>query len=236
MDYSTYRALQTSPEFAPGWLLRPRGAAWLAASGGLRDDVLDRLKAAVSLRFATRAPADGLARLGDERVLERSTTDTDATYAARLVDAWNLWHYAGTPFGLLRALYDQGYTGAYLETTGGAEFSLAGTDVEDLVEFELPAGSWACFATDEHWASFAVYFHVNPWGAGVTPAVNDPRVEQIRRLVRTWKPSFAVCTGIFVENAAESWGWPAAHPEAPDSGTWGDAGTWGGATVLRYEP
>lgn len=243
-DFGSYRELMRSPENSPGWLLRPRGAAWLSAVGVLKDGELERLKAAIKLRFATKAPPDGLARLGEDRVIERGPTDTDATYAARLVDAWNSWKFGGTPFGLLTALREAGfggdpaYPGPRLEIVNGHQFhlDLAG----ELVDTPLRSGLWSCHATRTHWASFCLYWPVvsNPFAPAV-PANDDPRLEPLRRIVRNWKPAHAQCSGIFLEVSGESWGWPVANaPGGGDTGDWGTlpGALWGVCDVRRYDP
>ena len=188
----------------------------------------DRLKRAVKQRFFSVAPADALARGGEERQLERAPGDTNATFSARLVSAWDLWAWGGTPLGLLTALTDAGYPGAYLEIVNRRQYHLSAGVLETVT---LPAGMW-CTRTDRtFWSEFAVYFHENPWLD--VPATTDPRVELLRRLVRRWKSSCSTCSGIFVEVASESWGWQPANPTVDDQGTWGDQGDWGG-TVTRY--
>ena len=96
-------------ELAPGWLQTPKNAAWLRASGDLKDSLAERCKDAVKVRFARLAPRDGLDQLGGERQIERGPSETNAAFAERVVDAWNLWHWAGTAQGVLLALRDVGY-------------------------------------------------------------------------------------------------------------------------------
>jgi len=94
-------------ELAPGWLQTPKNAAWLRASGDLKDSLAERCKDAVKVRFARLAPRDGLDQLGDERQIERGPSETNAAFAARVVDAsWHLGCWAGTAQSVLLALRD----------------------------------------------------------------------------------------------------------------------------------
>ena len=102
-------------ELAPGWLQTSKNAAWLRASGDLKDSLAERCKDAVKVRFARLAPRDGLDQLGGERQIERGPSETNAAYAERVVDAWGLWRWAGTAQGVLLALRDVGYATALVE-------------------------------------------------------------------------------------------------------------------------
>jgi hypothetical protein len=231
-DFATYKELLQSGENSPAWLLKPKGAAWLGGMGALKDATLERLKAAVKLRFASRAPSDGLAGLGDERVLERAPGDTDRTYAARLVDAWNLWRFGGTALGLLTALRDLGYTTAIVAIANGLAFSLGSGGA--LVTTVLPAESWACGASF-FWSKFVVFLPANPWG--VDPSDSDPRVELLRRTVRRWKSAHATCSDIAVLDAGRLWDWPIVLDDGVTPREWDNqGGTWSGATVLHFTP
>lgn len=163
MDYRDYipRVL------APGWMSRAQGAAWLRASGDLKDSLAERCKAAVRSRFALQAPPDGVALIGGERSIERSPADTASTFAQRVAHAWRLWSWGGTARGLLTALRDAGYPGAFVEIVNGVQYSLSGAG--ELVRTQLPAGSWAVEATAAHWSAFVVLFPVNPFIPTIGP-------------------------------------------------------------------
>ena len=59
-------------ELAPGWLQTPKNAAWLRASGDLKDSLGERCKDAVKVRFARLAPRDGLDQLGGDHSVRAS--------------------------------------------------------------------------------------------------------------------------------------------------------------------
>lgn len=163
MDYRDYmpRVL------APGWMSRPKGAAWLRASGDLKDSIAERCKLAVKSRFARLAPPDGLSQIGGERRIEQAPIDTRATLAERVAHAWRLWAWGGTATGLLTALRDGGYPGAKLEIVNGVQYGLDGDGA--LVITALPVGSWLVDSTPAHWSSFVVLFPMNPFTPVVGP-------------------------------------------------------------------
>ena len=149
---------------APAWLQTPKNAAWLRASGDLKDSLVERCKNAVKARFARLAPRDGLDRIGGERQISRSPAESNSAYAERVANAWGTWRWAGTAYGVLRALRDAGYPGAYIGIVNGLLYSL---DPSGLVIEKLPAGSWACDATPEFWSKFVVMFPEPPFCVGL---------------------------------------------------------------------
>lgn len=210
----------------PRWLSGPMGAAWRRASLDQKAVTLDRMKCAVKMRFPELAPADAQARIGVERQIDRSPVDTNATYGARLVDAWNIWRWSGTAYGVLLALRDAGYPHAMIAIVHGRLYSLASDG--DLVIATLPAGSWRCDATSVFWSKFVVVLPSNPWGEN--PASDDPRIDQIRRLVRRWKSRFSTFSQLIVINSGRTLGYPIRK-----LGT-GDGRKLGGCSILHYSP
>ena len=189
-------------------------------------------------RFARLAPRDGLDQLGGERQIERGPSETNAAFAERVVDAWNLWRWGGTAQGVLLALRDVGYPTALVEIVNGLQYGLDSRGALDIQH--LPAGSWSCDATPDFWSKFAVVFPSNPWGQHrvgrphlewVHPADDDPRIEQIRRLVRRWKSAHSTCSDIAVINVGRSWDYP--H----QGRTWDNqGGTWSRNDVMHFAP
>jgi hypothetical protein len=217
-----YREYEASADAAPRWLLGPRGAAWLESSGDTKDASCDELKAAVKLRFASTAPGDGLDLMGADRMIERAIGETNASYRARIIDAWNLWQFGGTAWGLLRALAGVGYPTATICIARGLRFSLDSN--WDLVTEILPGG-WT-LGDVAFWSRFNVIFMAQPPGWITMPAADDPRVELVRRTIRRWKASFATCTGIEILVSGLLWG-------LPPSRVWTGAVNWG-STSWHY--
>lgn len=101
-DYEAQQLVNTA-------LQGPQGAAFMRSLGITKDFYAARARQAVKMRFPSFASTDALGAIGDERLIDRGPTETDAAYAARLRDAWNAWTFGGTAFGLLTALTIQGY-------------------------------------------------------------------------------------------------------------------------------
>jgi hypothetical protein len=109
---------------SPTALQGPVGTAFESAYGAMKDALVARLAASVKAKFPGIAPADALAAIGAERLMDRGPGETDAAYAIRLQNAWNTWPLAGTPRGLLRALYDAGYPNTAIVQQLGTTYQL----------------------------------------------------------------------------------------------------------------
>lgn len=220
MSYQDYQRLQRPP-----WLLGPNGVAFSDGTAAPKDELAEAGKAAVKASMPDYAPADALPLLGDERQVVRAAADTDANFAARLKAAWLNWAWAGTAYGLLRAVWDLGYKTPRILTVRGNDFSLDANGA--LVTARLPSGSWAVDATPAFWSKFQVLFPApHPWAPGAPPASNSAEVARLKALVEAWKPAHAMCAGIVVMTGGELWGSP--------TGTWGAAGNWGGASAVVW--
>jgi len=88
-------------EQTPRWLRGEAGLGYQEAQGQIQDDELAVLKVAGKLRSPYPVgPIDALDMLGEQYRILRAPAETDALYAARLRNAWELWYWAGTPSGL----------------------------------------------------------------------------------------------------------------------------------------
>lgn len=195
------------------------GLAWARAHGTVKDTELARARDAVLVGAVTRCGADALPRHGADVDLERYAPDTDATYRARLVQAFDLWGWAGTPRGWAHAL---SLTSAQIR---GARF---------VAQYQWPSGAPDGFTT--LWSRFWVYvwtgtltvgrFTVGPWatlGASASPytllVVGDftvgpdvivgvnmtpAQLSEIRRALAKWKsardrvPALGITDGVIV--------------------------------------
>jgi len=141
----SYRTYLTTPPsqggLAPTPLLQPAGVAFLGGIGDMLDNVSDRAKLASQTDLALVAPSDALTQIGIERQIQRGPTESDAAFALRCQGAWQTWPYAGTPFGLLLALYNLGYPNVYLMPVRGAYATLNGTQTGITTTAE-GGGSW----------------------------------------------------------------------------------------------
>jgi hypothetical protein len=116
---------------SPRWILRRMGERFSHGFIGLTGDLI--LQSAVcavrsDLLLEDESSSDAVALLGRERVLDRDPLDTNATYRARVLGAWEAWEGAGAEPSLLAHLARIGLGDAVLltdsywtgDTDGGA--------------------------------------------------------------------------------------------------------------------
>lgn len=224
MTIKTYR--QYALDAAPPWLLNPDGESFLRAIGDVRDGVVQQLKAGVKARFPLEAAPDALTAIGGERELPRGPTDTDATYAQRLVGAWETWSWAGTPTGVLNALWDAGYTNVVLLTQRRTHTFDAGRNL--ITTTLTPARGFGLGPS--FWNTFLVWFptpFIAAWSGGV-PASGSAEADFVRSLVNRWKPAHAHVAGYVATVTGHFWGEPGL--------LWGDTGLDWGGTNVRWTP
>lgn len=235
--YQDYQA-----KLSPTALLRPNGAAFEAAFGSVKDAQLDRDIAAVKAKYPNVAPSDALSIIGADRGIPRGQSETDAAYAARLVNAWNTWPWAGTPYGMLQAFRATGYTNVFIcQPNGGKEFTLDANG--NLVTTALAGGVWQNLSLaspytaplrQTFWSIFDVLFPAPlpaSWGGGATvPASGSAEANFIRSIVSAWKPGHAICGRIIIVKTGKVWGYPTTQ-------VWGAAtGNWGSSTTDVWTP
>ena len=206
---------------APPWLRIGAGLGWLRGLGDTKDELELRVKDAVKLRHPGLAPTDALGKLSAERGMVQGITETQTAFRSRLQASFSIWPWAGTPTGLLRALYWAGYPNTGLITGSGNAHYLDGSQnvVSATVSggYALPSGFWN---------GFAVLFFT-PWPSfwsGVPPGNASDEVNFLRSLVNQWKPGHGLLENMQVITAP-TWGWLPSQ-------TWGAGGlTWGNATA-----
>jgi hypothetical protein len=153
---------------APRWLRQGFGEPWLRGIGDAKDEVEVALKDAVKARFPSVCPVDALSRLGGERGIERGPRDTTDAYRARVKGAWDAWEWAGTPTGVLRALYWAGYN-ATLLTGVGHIHALDGA----LNEVRTGSSTSPMVTPSGMWNGFRVLLDQSQWGL-TTVVVSNP--------------------------------------------------------------
>ena len=211
-DYSEYEVQR-----APVWLRGEFGSGWLQSHGFLKDGLAEGARQGVLARFVSKAPSDALPVLASERSLERMPADTDATWRARLADAWSMWAYAGTRKGVKEAIERTGYATSVV--------------LYDALEWPTGPGAvnWAVFwvvLSGHGWSTEGLWGDPGTWGDGGTwgSDASEEEVQRVLRLVRLWKPAHAYCAAVIVLLSGEVWG-------VPLDGLWGDPGTWGGESI-----
>lgn len=158
-------------EYCPPWLQGPNGQAWTRALGDVKDGMTQLLKERVAARFPIRpgaeslapyAPTDALDALGREQQMPRAKGEDDPAYAERLSQAFDIWRYAGTAYGVLKALAAAGYETARIAIRNHRLYSLDANG--DLVVEVLPPGSWSFEPEPQpFWSRFVLLFS-HEWG------------------------------------------------------------------------
>lgn len=115
----------------PTWLQDPAGLAWGASFGAAKDVLLGNAQLAVKCQIIATptqlpfGPDDSLALNGADRQIDRGQGESSSAYSARVLNAWNIWPFAGTAFGLLKALSDAGYPNVWIVQQLGQAYTLA---------------------------------------------------------------------------------------------------------------
>jgi hypothetical protein len=198
-----------SKTLAPGWLQDPAGRAFLESLGARKDALAALAKEAVKASFPTLCPVDALGELGTECGIDRGAAESEAAYRKRVRAAWDQWKWAGTPYGLLLALYYAGYTPSsgkvVIQTQKGRQHELR-------VDFD-PAVNGPDDAVSP----------LPPAWVPTPPADASAEVESIRTLIRRWKPGHARCVALKV-TPIDLWDFPVEVWE-PTTEAWDEAGT-----------
>lgn len=227
-DFATYE----SEGLAPGWLQGYAGKGYLAARGSRKDAFVQGCREAVKARFPGVCPSDALPYHGRDRLLDQGPGETEASYRARLLAAWETWAWAGTAYGVLLAFWWSGYRpsggNVVLQTQSGKQYQFR-TDFDPAVH----APEEALITTDlgtihlggapsELWSDMAVLF-TDPMPAGwigAFPGDNSAEVNHIRRIIVQWKPAHCRCVKL-IAGGGELWGYP-TEVWATDTETYGD--------------
>lgn len=241
------------PRTMPPWLRGPNGTAYNKAVGKRMDAIVQSFRDAVLTKYPTYAASDALDEIGKERQLPRAPGQLDPAYAARLLNAWDLWQGDNTPvtgvgggagshLGMLLELktagFPMGSTGATIIQHNGRYAQLDGSGA--LVLGSGPAminrkdltgavpGTLVGFtldARDQFFSKFAITFpaDVSTLRAGTTDAA------RLNFIVEKWRPAAATYVGAFVIVAGGGWEWPTTQ-------LWNDGTTWDSDTVYFIPP
>lgn len=178
--------------------------AWGRSLGAEKDTTIERARQAVLAGAVTRCPADALPLLGADAQLEQLPGETDTSYRARILGAWDTWPWAGTRTGL--------------ETV----FTLLGLTVRLATAAELgrtPWAQWWAFASATGWIRRTWKTGSEFWGSGVwgSTATRDD-VRRIRRFARQFSNARDRGWVVILQSSPGVWGAPS---------TWGAPGVWG---------
>lgn len=215
----------------PSWLRARNGQALSGEIGGEVDVQQDRLTQGLLARFPLKgsvgvdgryglAPADALDQQGEDREMRRGPAETDASYGARLWDAWSFKVHQGSHWGILRSLQIAGYADMVIVQDNGRWAKLVGST--GVIGTDLSMGSlmtcadragtppgWMFDAREgEFYAQFGLVFtldHANLQSASGQAILTD--------IVNAWKASNKVYRGAAVQlppvsGTRRTLGWP----------------------------
>lgn len=239
------------PKQAPPPLAGKNGEAFFQRLGEMFDEQQDRFRQGVLARFTTKGsvdangiygtpPSDALDATGNDRGLPRATTEIiaggdsagviaakDLAYSTRLQAAWTIWDYAGSHYGVLRALQIAGFANMVIVQDNGRYSQLTGSagTIADLAFGTLMGcvdrpSSHAGWMFDPlrgtFWAQFGILFT-----ADAAILQNATGWRALNDTVKKWGPAARNYHGAWVIlSGAGVWGWP--------TGTTLGAGTLGG--------
>jgi hypothetical protein len=234
------------PQQGAEWLSGLRGQALKRALGAELDYQTGRLLQGLLARFPTKGnvdanglyglpPTDALDQQGLDRRLRRGPGESDADYSARLYAAWEAWQFAGSHYGVLRALANAGYAAMKIIQQNGRYAYLSGTagDITDLAFGTLmPCANRPAFAPGatfsartDFYSEFVVLFTTD--AANLSDSSGQAILVEI---VKEWKPAKAHFVAAVVLLTGSLWGWPTTRK-------WGDAGLkWGSGTTRIIQP
>lgn len=245
---SNYENFQ--PSILPAYLARVNGRAYAATLGMLKDQLSDYARAAAVIGMPNALQPEALPAIGYERQMPRGLSETDAQYAERLRQAWDAWHLAGTPLGILLQL-EVLYPGIPIVLVQQAllAFTLApatvppGSVYDRLIVYELPAGGWTFDGNsglpfvNGFWSRFGILFPgplppswtdiVSPPTSLTAPSLNE--VNDIIAIVNKWRAAKATFMGINVLVSGLMWDWPPSQK-------WDDPGLVWGGVVAKFGP
>lgn len=216
-----------------GWLRGPQGLALSTSLGTELDLQQSLLLQGLLARFPTSgnvdangvfglAPSDALDQIGGDRLLPRGPAESDATYAARLLGAWDIWTYAGSHYGVLRALKTAGYAAMLIVQDKGRYGVLVGSagTVADLSLGTLmtcanrpgDAPGWTFDNRIDFYSRFAIVFT-----ADATNLQTASGQKTLVNIVDAWKPAKAQFVGAGVILAGVTLGWPTGRTLGTES-------------------
>lgn len=253
--FADWLAQQTVPDCASdgAWLRGPQGQALSRAMGTeielqndlLRQGLLARFPAKGSVDPVTKQyglpPSDALNQIGSDRLLPRGTGESDAAYSARLAAAWAAWEFAGSHYGVLRALQLAGYANMVIVQDNGRYSHLTGSagDLTDLAFGTLMTcvnrggkPGWTFDTRIDFYSRFAIVFTAD--ASNLSSASGQAILVDI---VSNWKPAKVQFVAAYVILTGRLLGWPVGRTLGTDPNLGGNsvrviAGDGSGAEVI----
>jgi hypothetical protein len=148
------------------------GAAWGAAFGTVKDQLMEATKLGLMARYPFYAPLDALGEIAQERGIVQGVDESTADFIARLSNAWGVWSIGGTYWGLLAELFGAGYETAYIVATNGYVYGpSAGVTAPDPINGI--AGNPPAYQQLPSWYTFGEAPAESEWAADTETALNS---------------------------------------------------------------
>lgn len=229
---------------APRWLTEEEGELVGYSLDIVADAFVDRLFRGLLARFPQNgpngetAPTDALTAIGRDRRVVRGLSDTDATYAAKLLPWLDDRARQGNPYMLMQKLAEYlGPLPSFRTVDARGNWYSRAADGTETALLKQENWDWSGEPLGERWSRFWVIVYpgalwsantedwgTDTWGAGGwgeavetwgTTALRE-HVETVRAIVADWMPAGTRCVNIIVALDANSF-----DPTAPEpDGLW----------------
>ena len=222
---------RSQPDGQPGFLQGEKSRAFGSGVGYFKDWYIETLLVGVRSRFCLQCPPDALPYHGDERGLFRYVGDSDDDYRARINDAWYLWTFGGTSWGVVNQLNSAGFPSvAIYENWQWLGFPPSISPITHLP-----------YAIGDEWWRFHVQIMdtINPfgglsfrwgdssrtWGDGKLWGFTHvpPNWSQVIPIIKKWKPAHTILASLDI--LLDGW----AYGEGGI--VWGGGQLWGGTSI-----
>lgn len=244
---STFRDMGDA--ISPSWLNGPVGQRYRYAMAVLYDALADGAGYAVRSRFPLLAPPDAFSYLQSDRQIDQGFSESQASFANRLVQWLDLWREAGNAGAVLlavlglflptsvrvRTVDDSSNWNTYL--AGAVPFPI-GADSPTPPTLVQQAANWNWDGTSQWWRAWVIIY-ANPlgwsgsplWGTGNWGDVGrlwgitgptSQMLATLRAVIKKWKPQHTTVTNIIISFDDTLFD-PALGPD----GTHNPNGTWG---------
>lgn len=246
----TSRFRDMSDAISPTWLNGTVGQKYRYSMAVLYDALADATGYAVLARFPLRTSSDALAIMSSDRQIDRGFSESDTSYANRLIQWLDLWRAAGSPMAVLLAVL-----GLFLPTSvqvrtvdnssnwntyalGATPFP-AGSSVPIPPTYVAGAGNWNWDGNTAPWWRAWVIIYVGPLGWTIGPhwgdggkwgdsgrlwGITGPLAGQIQTLLavlKKWKSAHSWIHDIILTSNTARF-----NPASPAGGGINPDGTW----------
>lgn len=192
---------------SPKWLKDGAAERYMYNGGLAADTVLERLTQAIHARMPTKADPSALPYIGQDRLIARGLSESNANYAVRLQHAFDVWPIAGNGWAVMQQLL-----GYLLSKTPAIRTVSAQSDP---VTGQVNTSTWNSYAAGAD-PTKPPTWHFEE-GPGNWDWDSLSPMDGSWGWWRWWLIIYSVAPNDWVGPETQTWG----------SGTWGDGGVWG---------